>query len=481
MANFLKQQNDIVTLKVELKPRGEVVCTLQHHQGPVLVDTPLWSGEQEAFGLLSSVPLYAPDELKLGFPVGLNDALNAQWQQHGAGYSCLWVHLVQPCGTLNFLPWESVLEEHQIPVLMLPDFIFPPPQKSVDQLDVVVCASVPLNSEKAFAEADLLDTLRAIVRGVDREVRLHVFADSDLAAHLHTGHLDCEVIVYTTDAYPASGLSDSSLRSPWLIWMRAALSGYSVDAVHFICHGHLSGRQGSLLFAQAPTGRSEDFLSGAVGAVELTNFLIQVGAWASSFSLPTDSDNALGLRVLADEIAQKLPGPMMMFDARRASCDVLEEGFRFIHSPRGQIPAYNHASLYLYCQPYLLTRAVAPPDRYQLKQDVEALTVRYARNAAQAKTVLDTYALETDAPAADSAPSAVSTSPAIAATERAAEQIQLHYQKLIRDEVIPEEIALQDLSIAMQTIQQFRQALGEAEQRGTHDDIGHTIADEGEQ
>ncbi|WDU65208.1 hypothetical protein LRS56_12570 [Pseudomonas poae] len=372
--------------------------------------------------------------------------------------------------------------------MMLPDFIFPPPQESFEQLDVVVCGSAPLQREKIDAGNDLIDTLQAIASGVDRPLRLHVFTDTDLSPLLNSIDLGCEVIAYSIDSTPlltANGMTSigqpgRSLQSPWLVWMRDALKTFSVDAVHFICHGHLSGLRGSLLFAQSPTQRSDDFLAGSVGAVELANFLIQIGAWATAFSAPTDNHSLLGLRVLADEIAQTLPGPMMMFDHNKAPYGVLEAGYRFVHSPYPQRPPYHEGGLYLYCQPYLLTRSFQAPTYAQRNLELQDLGRRYARNRAQIKTVLNTYALSDDVQSSQPLTRSKHLSAVTAATERAAEQIQLHYQKLIRDEVVPQKTALRDLSIAMETIQQFRQALGEVERERVGDEAGNPLADKGD-
>src|SRR5262249_31186846 len=69
-------------------------------------------------------------------------------------------------------------------------------------------------------------------------------------------------------------------------------------------------------------------------------------------SLP-DNHSELGLRWLADEIAQSRPGPMMMHilneDPRGAE---LEAGYGFLYNVEPQEPPPSNA-LVIYCQPYL--------------------------------------------------------------------------------------------------------------------------------
>jgi len=59
-------------------------------------------------------------------------------------------------------------------------------------------------------------------------------------------------------------------------------------------------------------------------------------------------------------------------------------------------------------------------------------------------------------------------SPWVATTERFADSVQLRYQELARDELLPLELCLQHASVADDTLAQLRTAVAElAQRRGT--------------
>lgn len=480
MAEMLKRENDILTLKVELSPPDRVRFTLQFHDGGPLISQPMWHGALAELGLLpdderargrmkgwlKSASFRLPGELLDRTKQGLE-----MWRSIGPWREpALWVHLVKPYGVLRYLPWERLLgDAFNVPVLMLPDFIFPPPRESASDLDVAICASAPLNCEEHHIHTALHETIGAVLHGCDRQVRIHVFADAAMHAQLRDNapHTDA-VILYDpvqaapyVESDPTSRLVDKAgtLRSPWLLWMREALKNVSTDVVHFVCHGHLSGNFGAMLFAQSPLTRTDNYLAGPVGCTELSGFLTQVGAWATVFSAPWDNHNPPGLRALADEIAQTLPGPLMLFDRGQGGPEELEAGYRFVHAPRPQSPP-RARGLYLYCQPYLLSNVDRGVAAHDIFEHIGQRAETYARNMEQTATVANVLRGESESSAPSKSISAVT-----AATERVAEQVQLQYQQVFRDEVIPDEIAHRDMNLAMATIDRLRQAVGQIEKR----------------
>lgn len=494
MAELLKRENDIVTLKMELTRPQHARATLQFQAGGRLQSLPLWEGGLDEWGLAPSIASdlrTRPDESQFHIAPRLLPSLHSAWLQHAAPQRPLWIHLAKPYGALRYLPWERLLVDAlQTPVLMLPDFIFPPPRESATMLDIAVCASAPLNCEHAHIRDGLVDAIQAIVSGIDRPVRLHVFADAEMGEpvrHLSPG--SAELILHPpADAErfvvedPSSRLLDSSgtLRSPWLLWMRQALKPYSTDAVHFVCHGHLSGTSGAMLLAQSPLGRTENYLAGPVGACELTSFLTQVGAWATAFSASRDNHNPVGLRALADEIAQSLPGPMLLFNAAYDAPTALAQSYRFIHAQSAQPPPRSRA-VYLYCQPYLVSPTRGASDDGELSEQVRSHIELYSRNDTQRDSALKSLPLSAAASATRS-PSFVqaaskSISAVTAATERLAEQVQVQYQQAMRDEILPEAIVQRDLDTAMDTIDLLRQAVGDIERRRIHGEIEQRLVE----
>lgn len=486
MAKQLKRENDIITLKVELKQGDRVSCVLQVLDGGklrgILVweglvcdfglpgpDSPArrsldygWAGNPEAYGSLNDACFV--------LPIALKDELRRHVPRKCRCDRALWIHLVKPYGALRFVPWERLLPEVvDLPVLMLPDFVFPPPRMSASGLNIALCASAPLNCQVDHVFEALQTSIRAILDGLSEEApALHVFADVDIALRLRSdGSLPDRVKVYepaSAEPYITESLSSSqlgrgvSLRSPWLLWMRDELRSNSTDVVHFVCHGNRSAQSGSMLFGQSPLDRDEHYPAGPVGCTELSNFITQVGAWSTVFSSPMDNQSVWGLRALADEVAQSLPGPMMMYDGRYGKASDLAEGFRFIHSQTQQSPP-NSRSLYLYCQPYLLFAHRGRSSKKGSAASIRLLAEHYARNELQRNSIL----LET--------PAGKSVSAVSAATERFAEKVQLRYQQLMRDELVPDEIVQRDLQASMEMIDLIRHSVNLVELQRLKNDI----------
>ena len=489
MAELLKREHDIVTLKVELFGRGQCRGLLQFLVDGQLASLPLWQGALAEFGLTDSGgprPLLDPAQFRLPDPLvhGLRDWLQANTD----GSRPLWVHLVKPYGGLRYLPWERLLVDAlDVPVLMLPDFIFPPPRESLSSLDIAICASAPLACEHAHVADGLHQAITAIRQGIGEQARLHLFTDADLLGPLRDRHPPDEHLIWhpQSSAEPfvcedhSSRLHDSggTLRSPWLLWMRECLKPYTTDVVHFVCHGHLARDRGAMLFAQSPLERTERYLAGPVGSVELCSFLTQVGAWASAFSSPFDDNDPIGLHTLADEIAQSLPGPMMLFNPALAVHDGtgfpdLAHGYRFLHSPDPQ-PAPKSRALFLYCQPYLLDER---RDLDAAREHSEALETQLhvlARNDSHRQAARSTIA-GGERTGRGAAP-AKTVSALTAATERLAEQVSLDYQQVLRDAVVPADVARSDMDVATRTIDSLREAVQAVERERIRGEIDSSV------
>ncbi len=463
MAEAIKREYDIVVLKVQAgvglgasagSRESLVRFTLQYHEEATLVDGPRWE-----FLLSQIVPLELDRGMtrgqgpQLALPASMLEPLRDWFAAKTEGKRPLWVHLVKPYGLLRIVPWELLLGEAlERPILMLPDFIFPPPREAMHVLDVALCGSAPLGYEGHSVWHALRQAADRILAGAGngRRVRLHVFADRDIGESLSAawkadGRLGAQIVVHdTAQAAPyvaedvSSRLVDTAgtLRSPWLLWMCKVLAAQAVDVVHFVCHGHLTRERGALLFAQSPLERSERYLAGPVGAAELGTFLTRVGAWSTVFSALPDNHSAPGLRWLADEIAQSRPGPMMMHNlAVDAGSEALAAGYAFLYGLEPQ-PAPQSRALFIYCQPYLeanvvrfsgglRSRGVATKDG--------TTAMPFARNALQQRAA----ARSLEQSPLDRFFGAEHVSSLVASTERFAEQVQLKFQQLARDDLLP--------------------------------------------
>ncbi len=463
MAEQIKREYDIVVLRVQAgvglgasagSRESLVRFTLQYHEEAALVDGPRWE-----FLLSQIVPLELDRTMTRGpgpqvaLPAALHDGLRDWFADKTQGKRPLWVHLVKPYGLLRIVPWELLLGQALArPILMLPDFIFPPPREAMHVLDVALCGSAPLGYEGHSVWKALQQAADRILGGAGngRRVRLHVFTDRDIGESLAAswkadGRLGSQIVVHDTALaapYVAEDLSSrlvdaaGTLRSPWLLWMCKVLAAQAVDVVHFVCHGHLTRERGALLFAQSPLERSERYLAGPVGAAELGTFLTRVGAWSTVFSSIPDNHSAPGLRWLADEIAQSRPGPLMMHNLGvDPGAEALAAGYAFLYGLEPQ-PAPASCALFIYCQPYLeadVVRFSGGVRSRSMGTKDGTTAMPFARNALQQRAAA--FALEQSP--LDRFFGAERVSSLVASTERFAEQVQLKYQQLARDDLLP--------------------------------------------
>lgn len=503
MANFLKRTYDIVVLKAEVDDVGPgpadagawVHFVLQFHEDGTLHDGPRWDILlRDVAPRLQSGIVSRGAGPAIVLPTALSQGLCEWFGDNDVGAKPLWVHLVKPYGSLRIVPWERLLGAAlERPILMLPDFIFPPPREAVRSLDVALCASAPLGYENHSVRQALHQAVDRILEACTRSVRVHVFADRDMVASVSQAwqsdsRLGHSILVHDHAlAEPFVALDMSSrlldeagtLRSPWLLWMRAALAGQGVDVVHFICHGHLAQGRGAMLFAQSPLDRSDTFLAGPVGTSELTTFLTQVGAWSTVFTSLPDNHSEPGLRSLADEIAQSRPGPMMMHALREdPQAADLAAGYAFLYSLEPRPPPRSLA-LFIYCQPYLAARKVAtgPSPGVMVERGTRAMPSSMPAGRAALGTPLN--AIARNAVQAEAAGRSLEASPLdpvftanarvsalVASTERFAEQVQLRFQQMARDELMPlGKAAADEAKATFVTLDKLRKAVADLDAR----------------
>ena len=484
MAEKLKRDFDLIALKVQSLDDGgeqDIRFTLQYKVAGTLTDAKTWTTSAAFIGLPSR--LKNRDALQRGpafqLPADMLSDLGRWFAEETDGTRPLWVHLVRPYSSLRLVPWERMLVEAvRAPILMLPDFIFPQPLEAKDLLEVAICGSAPLGHEEHSVVRGLAQSVAGIVRAAPRRLRINVFTDRDIAARLPgepawpAGTANAEIVVHDTAgaekyAYedPSSRLLDSTgtLRSPWLLWMREALRNRPVDVVHFVCHGYMAGDRGALLFAQSPAERTDRFLAGPVGATELQTFLTQVGAWSTVFTAVDDNYSDPGLRSLGDDIAQSRPGPLMIVWATvDPQLAAIADGYRFLYSTEPERPP-QHPSLFIYCQPYRV-RDVRPRPIAKSAAARDQPGISVSRNTVQtemAESALEASPLDALFVTGNQVVSWV------ASTQRFAEQVQLRYQQVARDELMSPERCSHDAKVALDTVDQLRRAVAAHAQRGS--------------
>lgn len=278
----------------------------------------------------------------------------------------VWLQIDRSAGILAVVPWERLLASVMPgPLLRIPNFLVDPAFLE-GRLELAVCASAPAAKEfypvADFAIALIERIQQAVAQGTD----IHVFSDRDAVyslqnrfpagaeAPLH------RVIVHDPERAARFGIGDSEiseserLRSPWLRWMEAELADRGIDAAHFICPGFFNSEHGSLALARSPLQNRDEAWSHFVGGRELGTFLDNLGAGAVAFGAPYENIWALGLRLLADEIAWTRPGPVLLYEAQ-GHIDAVSRAYRFLFS-KNYGPPPERGELLLYCHPRRLQR-----------------------------------------------------------------------------------------------------------------------------
>jgi hypothetical protein len=394
MAEALKRQYGLLSLKVRLDTYGdreapEVRLALETRIEGQFQTVRKWEFDVRQFGLPSKISGTRGQTIDYKLPTQLIDELKGLL--HGQfGGKPLWLHLVRPYGYVGLIPWERMLVPVlNVPILRLPDFIVPPPRESPRSLDVLLCASAP-RAKELFPAVGYLGTMaRRIVDQVPRLVRLHCFTDGDLLNPLRAEFQRLNLLDRATlydpheaEGYrippPSSDIVDQPgrLRNPWLLWMRDALHGKSVDVVHILCHGYFSNDRGALAVSESPMTNADPRMSRFIGSTELSAFLTQVGAWASAFSSPSNNYSDLGSRALAEELGQTLPGAVLYHDAARdRKAEALGPAYRFLFSRAPEEPPAS-PDVFIYCQPH----RVANEQADSLAQPTDDLSVLFEQD-----------------------------------------------------------------------------------------------------
>lgn len=374
MGYLLRRQYDLTALVIgfELSGRQSMVrCTLEQDQHGARTRIVDYTLDPAALGIPER--LERDKSLFSGYSFSMPDsvlaALRSALDAHLLPDEAVWLYLKAPLGYLALAPWEQLLAPAlQRPVLRLPDFLVDP-ARVAGEFNVVLCSSQPI-SEGAFMSSDYMARMaQMILAMVPRRTTVHLFTDAalmtDLANHLHQHAVDSSRVILHDPQGAApfavpdrtSRITDPSgqLSSPWLLWMRHALTGRSVDIVHFIAHGYLSGESAALSVAESPLENLDAALPRFIGPNELSAFLTRVGAWGCALTSPLQNYAEMAHRLLVTTLANLRPGPVLHHEMR------LDQGLGALQQAYGLLLADGPAapptapSIILYCHPARVT------------------------------------------------------------------------------------------------------------------------------
>jgi hypothetical protein len=359
MAEQVRQGFGLPTLRFSLQfVKREPFVQIRAHVGRDELAVESVSAADVGIRERLSIRGYRGVQFRLPLPViqRLADALHVNSHD-----DTLWLQIDRSAGFLAVVPWERLLAPvMQCPLLRVPNFLVDPDFLD-DRLDLAICASAPAAKE-FYPVADFTISLiervqQAVAQGTD----IHVFADRDAFRSLQDrfpsgSETSCHrVTVYDPDRAAPFGAGDSviseseTLNSPWLHWMKAELGDRGIEAVHFICPGFFNSEHGSLALARSPLDNTDEAWSHFVGGRELCAFLDDLGAGAVAFGAPYADIWALGLRLLADELAWTRPGPIILYEAQ-GPLDTVGHAYGFLFGGYSKPPT-GRGELLLYCHP----------------------------------------------------------------------------------------------------------------------------------
>jgi hypothetical protein len=373
LAELIKRQHNLLTLKMNLgsasgaAQEGQLEVELELDQGgDVLASTEL---PPDALGIPADFDpaAYRYSEPSFVLPDALRQQILEPARQQLRDENALWLQLASPCGYLPLIPWERLLRPVvDAPILRIPNFtLFP--SLTADALDVVLCASQPRAKAAFDVGTQVLKISSKLLEAQLPDLSVHVFTDREVYGELRAKgaggptpsdgpglHLydpaDAQAPVSET---PPEGISDQGdyFRNPWLVWIAREMAGRSVEAVHFIAHGYLSGDQAALAVAESPTLNDDRQWARFIGPNQMAAFLTQIGAWSVGFSSPSINFSLMGSRLCVDKLARLRTGPILLHEvAGDPECDALTQAYIALLSQTGPRMA---SDIVLYCHPRL--------------------------------------------------------------------------------------------------------------------------------
>ncbi len=261
------------------------------------------------------------------FDPELWDAIGDPVRQVMGDDDVLWLEMASPSGFLATLPWERMVQEHleHVPVMRIPGFALYPDLGAGD-LDVGLCISQPRAKLTTLQPEVVHQVVTNLARHVGEGPTVHVFTDAELHDALQRRFQETQVALPNVVVHDPSRAPDpdtmgptledqsGAVTNPWLLWILDELRGRTLDLLHFIAHGYLSGDQAAIAVAESPMVREDRLWARFIGPNQLATCLSQLGAWGVGFSSPNPNYSALALRQLVDDVARLRPGPVIHHD-----------------------------------------------------------------------------------------------------------------------------------------------------------------------
>jgi hypothetical protein len=334
MAEIVKQDNDLVAIKVSLD------VSAKPSKAPSVLFEVERAGERRHMVSISADKLGVPSDFNppehrygepaFAMPNGLLGELRAEFDRAlGPDQpQAVWLHIASPSGFLPLLPWERMLgATFDRPVIRVPHFALFPTLDSVD-LDVALCISQPRSKEPFDAVSAGKLVVNRLLSALPGKRTIHVFSDAEAFQQLRAA-LKAQtsnggpVRLYDPADAPTTAIPDLSSSAPagtwdpWLHWIAHQTRDLTLEAVQFVGHTYLAKDQAALAFAESPVRNVDKRWARFIGPNQIASFLDVVGAWAVGFTTPSQNFSPMAARLLIDDIAHLHAGPVLHHDLGR--------------------------------------------------------------------------------------------------------------------------------------------------------------------
>jgi hypothetical protein len=322
----------------------------------------------------------------ISLPIAVQRAMKALLAHWQVTDQPLWLEFATGADYLPLLPWERILQDvMQQPVLRLSYQRLPTilPRTSVQ---VAVCVSAADDSR--LTAKTLPSLITAISSTLPDRSKVHVFADEvayPLIANVPST-FGASIVVHRPEAENGTeGAQGSSLTRPWTDWIRTALQGRAIDALHIVARGIPTPGSPSIALRFAPAGSaSRDSKREPLRQIStqaLHDLAVELGAWCVLCTSPGGSLSRLALRLLVDMLAKRHLHVAALHDlATDEQSSALSLTYKFLFGG-GDSPPPNSEAMTIYCDPAFAGRTITtaePPVLNALRELSEQT------NAAQA-------------------------------------------------------------------------------------------------
>jgi hypothetical protein len=322
MAELVRKSEDLLTIRLrsDMSDRG-----LQLTAEPLRGHSPLGEPVRMSLRHLG----YSEDRRdkassSMNFPEGgvlppRLEALFREVARQARGDEALWLQIEYGSEILAAYPWEKQLsKKFGQAIFRIPNFARNTYREPAETDPIVFCAGTPRAKQAPEWKSALigilgeLETQQPVVLYLGKDDRWNC-SDFDFP-HLNIRIAD---LPSTSDAPEQETYISTreAISNPWLRWIildQGRASSSSVHAIHFLCTGYAQDCNGALALPETPHFDTDSSWARFVGVPEFTAFADRLNCQISGFTALGSERWREGLRLFANELSWKRPGPLFV-------------------------------------------------------------------------------------------------------------------------------------------------------------------------